>query len=150
MPTGNPNPKDYPYFPELVATLKSEGHEIIQIGVKGEAQIDGVDRFIQGRPLRKLKELVESVDTWISVDNFFPHYCFCERLKAGIVIFGQSDPVHFSHSANTNLLKSSSYLRPFQFSHWFDIPFREDAFVEPQVVMDALHGRLFNNAPAKS
>jgi len=140
LPTGNPNPKNWPYFPQLVAALNAEGHTVVQIGTAGEDRIEGVGMFVQGWPIDKLKEL--EWDTFVSVDNFWPHYCFTEKLKGGVVIFGQSDPKIFGHPQNVNLLKSRDFLRPYQFAHWFDIPFREEVFVEPQVVMDALHGRF--------
>ena len=120
--------------------LKAQGHEVIQIGVLGEDRVEGVDQFIQGWPLRKLREL--EWDSYVSVDNFWPHYCHMERLKGGIVIFGMSDPQVFGYPQNINLLKSRAYLRPFQFSHWFDVSYNPDAFVTPETVMDALHGRL--------
>ena len=144
LPTGNPNPKNWPYFPQLVAELNAQGHTVVQIGVTGEERVEGVGMFIQGWPLEKLKDL--EWDTFVSVDNFWPHYCYTEKLRGGVVIFGQSDPVIFGHPQNINLLKSRDYLRPWQYAHWWDVPYNEDAFVSPETVMDAVHGRLAASA----
>lgn len=140
LPTGNNNPKNWPYFAQLVAALNEQGHTVVQIGATGEERIDGVGMFIQGWPLDRLKEL--EWDTFVSVDNFWPHYCYTEKLKGGVVVFGQSDPEIFGHPQNVNLLLSREHLRPYQFSHWFDVPYREEVFVGPEVVLEALHGRL--------
>jgi len=144
LPTGNRNPKNWPYFAEMVQLLNREGSEVIQIGVKGEDRIEGVGQFIVGWPLRKLREL--EWNSYVSVDNFWPHYCHQERLKGGIVVWGQSDPQVFGYPENINLIKSRSYLRPLQFAHWFDVQYNPDVFVTPDVVMDALHGRFATTA----
>ena len=36
---GKRNPKNYPFFKELVEELKKLGHTIIQIGIEGETEI---------------------------------------------------------------------------------------------------------------
>ena len=138
--SGNHNPKNYPWWAEVVAML--DGHEVIQIGVKGEDRIEGVAQFIVGWPLGKLREVISEADTWVACDSFLPHFCYCERLKGGVVVWGTSDPAHWGHNMNTNLLKDRHNLRRYQFQHWEDEPYREDVFVSPQEVVDAIQARL--------
>ena len=142
MPNGNRNAKNFPYWSELVALLNAEGHEVIQVAGGGEDRIEGTAMFLQGFPLEKLEHVLREADTWISVDSWLPHFCATMRLKSGIVIWAQSNPKIWGYPTNVNLLKSPEYLREYQYAPWFDVPYNEDAFVEPQVVMDALHGRL--------
>jgi len=150
LPSGNRNPKNFPYWAELVKMLNANGHHVIQIGVKGEARIDGVAEFLQDIPLKDLVNVINGIDVWCSVDSFLPHFCATNHLKSGVVIWSQASPKIWGYPHNTNLLKDEKFLREFQYAPWWDAEYNEDAFVEPQVVMDALHGRLFNNAPAKS
>jgi ADP-heptose:LPS heptosyltransferase len=131
------NPKDYPYWLELVNLIKKDGWLITQIGTTGEGIISGVDSHITNLPLEQLKTLMEDHNTWISVDNFFQHFAWYYG-KKGIVLFGQSDPLIFGHNTNINLLKDRKYLRQFQFDIWEKCEFREDVFVEPELVMKYL------------
>jgi hypothetical protein len=142
LPENRCNPKDYPYFPELVAMLNADGHEVVQIGVTGESRIEGVGQFIQNWPLDKLVEVVRECDTWCSVDSFLPHFCWLHHLKPGVVIWGQSDPTIWGHPQNVNLIKSHAYLRQWQFAPWWDAEYREDVFVGPEAVRDAIYGLL--------
>lgn len=98
--SGKPNPKNYPYWKELLELIKEP---VVQIGVKGETAL--VEDFRQNLPLTELAVLVKECRTWISVDSFFQHFCW-DLGKPGIVIFSQSDPKIFGHIENTNLLKS--------------------------------------------
>lgn len=136
---GKTNPKNYPYWPQLVHLLNGNGYEVIQIGVSGEDRIEGVSQFVQGWPFDKLRQLVSDCATWISVDNFFPHFTHCERLKPGIVLFGQSDPKLFGYVENTNILRSRDYLRQFQYDTWEAATYRTDAFVFAENVMPSVY-----------
>lgn len=137
--SGRPSPKNYPYWPKLVELLNHDGYEVVQIGVKGEDRIDGVGQFITNFPFSKLRGLVDECQTWVSVDNFFPHFCNCERLKAGIVLWGQSDPRIFGYPQNTNLLRGRDYLRQYQYQSWEAAPDRPDAFVYAENVMPHIY-----------
>jgi hypothetical protein len=115
-------PKSYPYWDELLALLKD--HEIKEItGILSEQEII---------------DLVNWSDTYITVDSFLPHLCNEKKLKPGVVIWGLSDPKLFGFPQNTNLLKGRMYLRPRQFLWWKDVPVNEDAFVKPEVVLEAI------------
>ena len=130
----NTNPKDYPYWEELVKLLKENHCYIIQIGTAGEKKVEHVDELVFNKPLKELKKLVNECDTWISVDNFFQHFCSLIG-KPGIVLFGQSDPLIFGHPENINLLKDKKYLRPDQFNIWEACEVNNEAFVAPQEVL---------------
>ena len=124
---GKRNPKDYPLWDEFVSLLKKDGHTVTQIGVKGEEEIPGVDEICFGFDLGNLVELLKKCDTFISVDNFFPH--LVDHFdKPGIVIFSQSDPAIYGHKDNVNVLKDRKYLRENQFDIWEESPYTEEAF----------------------
>lgn len=132
MRNGQKHPKNYPYWPEVIEKCKEP---IVQVGVEGEFQL--VDDFRKNLPLSELAELVKECKTWLSCDSFFQHFCW-DIGKPGIVVFGQSDPNIFGHPENINLLKDRKYLREKQFWWWEQAEFNEDAFVKPDVVLDAL------------
>lgn len=129
---GNNNPKNYPYWEELVKLLPTP---IVQVGTADEKQL--VPDFRKNLSLAELKSLVEECTTWIGVDSFFQHFCW-DIGKPGIVLWGQSDPRIFGHPENINLLKNRSYLRPDQFLIWEQCTYRKDCFVEPAEVIKHL------------
>jgi ADP-heptose:LPS heptosyltransferase len=91
--------------------------------------------------LDTLGELLSKCETWISVDNFFPHLANLYG-KKGIVLWGQSDPNIFGYQYNLNLLKSRSYLREKQFDIWEACEPKEDAFLTPQEVLGLTERRI--------
>jgi ADP-heptose:LPS heptosyltransferase len=129
---GKPNPKDYPYWKELISLIKEP---IVQVGVDGEEQL--VEDFRKNLSLPELKELVLQCRTWISVDSFFQHFCW-DVGKYGIVIWGQSDPNIFGHPENINLLKGRNYLLEKQFFMWEMVSYRNDCFLEPKEIIKYL------------
>lgn len=147
LPTGIRNAKDYHEWPKLIELLNAEGHEVIQLAGHNEPRLEGVAQFIQGFPLDRLEDVLRSCDTWISVDSWLPHFCATVRLKSGIVLWSQSDPRIWGYPHNINLHKPE-YLRQYQYAPWYDVPHNPNAFVAPETVMDALHGRLVQTATA--
>jgi len=131
-PNGKVNPKNYPFWPELISLINEP---IVQIGISDEERL--VEDFRTNLDLRELAALVTQCRTWISCDSFFQHFCW-DLGKPGIVLWGQSDPLIYGHPENTNLLKGREYLMPNQFLSWDLIPMRIDCFVEPAVVAQAL------------
>jgi ADP-heptose:LPS heptosyltransferase len=129
------HPKNYPWWPEVVAKLTELGHTIIQVGASGEEQL--VEDFRSGLTLDELATIIKSCDTWIGVDSFGQHFCWDLGVR-GVAIFGQSDPKIFGHEENINLLKSRDYLRDKQFWLWEQAEFNEDSFVSPDVVVAAV------------
>jgi ADP-heptose:LPS heptosyltransferase len=130
---GKNNPKNYPWWPELVKHLDQP---VVQVGVKGEQQL--VDDFRTNLPMTELAKLVKECATWISVDSFFQHFCW-DLKKPGIVLWSQSDPNIFGHPENVNLLKDRKYLRKEQFWLWEQCDYKKEAFVDPQTVLKHIH-----------
>ena len=88
---GANNPKNYPYWQDVVDGLVLAGHEVVQIGVNGESL------FVNTKPalslsLITLLSMVEDPQckTWVSVDSFFPHLCSHTK-KSGVVVWSRSD-----------------------------------------------------------
>ena len=133
---GSMNPKNYPYWQEVIDKLVGAGHTVVQVGTVGETLFQKTQPFI-GMSLSSLKELVDNCTTWASVDNFFPHLCSHTK-KYGVVIWSRSDPSLFGYSSNLNLIKDRSYLRPDPFGWWHDCSYSIEAFVEPQEVFNSI------------
>jgi len=138
-PINKPHPKNYPYWKEVIAGLSNE--HIIQVGVAGEEQL--VTDFRRNLSLQQLKELVLQCRTWVSVDSFFQHFCW-DIGKPGVVIFGPSDPKIFGHPENINLLKDRKYLREKQFWLWEQCEYNQDAFVDPEIVINTVKNFKLN------
>lgn len=131
--SGKQNPKNYPYWEELISQINEP---IIQVGVDGEKQL--VDDFRKNLPISELRKLIQECRTWISCDSFFQHLGWDER-KQGIVLWGVSDPLIYGHPENINLLKSRSYLSPNQFFWWEFTEHNNERFVEPKEVIKYLN-----------
>lgn len=129
---GQSNPKNYPWWQELIAKLQGLGHEIVQVGVEGEQQL--VDDFRKNLSIAELSELMRSADTWIGVDSFGQHLGWDLGIR-GMAIFGQSDPLIFGHPENVNVLKSRDYLRDQQFWWWEQAECNNDAFLDPDSIL---------------
>jgi glycosyltransferase involved in cell wall biosynthesis len=134
LPTGKENPKNFPYWTELVSMMKASGCYVIQIGISGEKLI-GADEVVLNASFDRLKTLLDNADTFLSVDSFFPHFAHYHG-KYGIVIFSQSDPNIFGYPENLNVLKSRDYLRKEQFWLWTQAEFNETAFISSKEVLD--------------
>jgi ADP-heptose:LPS heptosyltransferase len=129
---GKNNPKNYPWWKELVSLINEP---IVQVGIDGEEQL--VEDFRKNLSLEELKSLINSCQTWISVDSFFQHLAW-DLGKPGIVLWGQSDPNIFGHPENINLLKDRKYLREKQFWWWEQCDYKSDSFVSPDVIVKYL------------
>lgn len=130
---GKQNPKNYPYWKELIALIKEP---IIQIGVDGEEQL--VPDFRKNLSIKELKKLLLECNTWIAVDSFFQHLAWSVG-KSGIVLWSVSNPDIFGHKENTNLLKDKVYLAKNQFLWWELTEHDPDKFVLPEVVIKHLY-----------
>jgi len=126
---GKNNPKNYPYWKELIAQIDER---IIQVGVEGEEQL--VPEFVKNLPIARLKELIAECRTWIGCDSFFQHLAW-DCGKPGVVLWSVSDPLIYGHPENINLLKDRSYLAPNQFLWWDFTEHNPDAFVKPEEVL---------------
>jgi len=126
---GKRNPKNYPYWEELISLIDEP---IVQIGIDGEAQL--VPDFRKGLSLIELRQLIKECRTWIGVDSFFQHLAWSEG-KKGVVLWSVSDPNIFGHNENINLLKNRSYLAENQFLWWDFTEYKSEAFVSPKEVI---------------
>jgi len=136
---GNTNPKNYPYWEELIAWIQINiGFDIVQVGIEGEKQL--VEDFRKNLSIEQLKDLIQECHTWIGCDSFFQHLAWIMR-KKGIVLWSVSDPNIFGHPENINLLKDRSYLVENQFLWWEYVPHNLDAFVKPQEVVKYIQTR---------
>ena len=130
--SGKENPKNYPYWKELISLINEP---IVQIGIEGEKQL--VDDFRKNLPINELRLLIKDCRIWIGVDSFFQHLAWSES-KAGIVLWSVSDPLIYGHTANNNLLKDRVYLAKNQFLWWENTEHNPDAFVKPEEVIKFL------------
>jgi ADP-heptose:LPS heptosyltransferase len=131
---GKENPKNYPYWDELVQEIQKTMH-IVQIGVEGEKQL--VADFRKNLPIFELRKLLKECKTWIGIDSFFQHLAWSEG-KPGIVLWSVSDPNIFGHPENINLLKDRKYLASNQFLWWDFTDHNPEAFVKPQEMLHFL------------
>jgi ADP-heptose:LPS heptosyltransferase len=129
---GQNNPKNYPWWPELISMIKEP---IIQVGIEGETQL--IDDFRKNLSIDDLTKLILECKTWISVDSFFQHLAW-DIGKPGVVLWGQSDPLIFGHLENTNLLKDRKYLREKQFWWWEQCEYNAEAFAKPEEIIKYL------------
>ena len=144
---GKKNFKNYPYWEQVIRLAQEEGHELVQVGNVGEEVLAGIMEVYFGKSMRELTEITLSVDIFLSVDTFYNHMCHYLH-KPGICIFSLSDPEIAGYPENINLLKDKKYLRPNQFDHWENTTYNEEAFVSPEVVMNAItemEVRLYGN-----
>ena len=132
LQNGKENPKNYPYWKELIDLISEE---IVQVGVDGETQL--VDDFRTNLSLIQLRQLIKECRIWIGVDSFLQHLAWSES-KPGIVLWSVSDPLIFGHKENTNLLKDRVYLAENQFLWWDFIEHDSNKFVLPEEVIKFL------------
>lgn len=137
---GGNNPKNYPFWEELIFKLKGYDLNVLQIGAWKEQPLLGVDNVIFGASLNTLLINLREALTFICVDNFLPHFAHFYNIP-GIVLWGQSDPTIFGYPENDNLLLSRKHLRPKQFDIWEGIEYKEQVFVKPDVVISVLNNK---------
>jgi hypothetical protein len=133
---GKQNPKNYPYWEELIDLIKKNLNEpIVQVGITGEQQLVG--DFRQNLRISELRKLINECRTWVACDSFFQHLCWDEG-KEGIVLWGVSDPLIYGHPENINLLADRKYLVENQFLWWEFVEHRNERFVKPKIVLEHL------------
>ena len=129
---GNTNPKNFPFWSEVISSFREKGWVVTQIGVTGEDPL-GATYFHQNVPLSTLRDILKSHTVWASVDNFFHHFAWYHGVP-GVVLFGKSDPLIFGHDVNLNYIKDRKNLRSRQFLFWEGEPFDPTVFPEPEEV----------------
>lgn len=125
---GKENPKNYPYWRELIAMIDDH---IVQVGVEGEEQL--VPDFRKNLSICELKQLLRECKTFISCDSFVQHLGW-DVGKKGIVLWSVSDPNIYGHPENINLLKDRKYLAENQFLWWEFVNHNPESFVSPEKV----------------
>ena len=99
LKNGKENPKNYPYWAEVIETLWPDYH-LLQLVFKDEKILPTVTVFHYSK-LESVENVMRDCVTWISVDNFLPHMvCNLKGVK-GVVIWGKSDPLLFGYPENT-------------------------------------------------
>ena len=129
---GKQNPKNYPYWKELIEQINEP---IIQVGIEGEKQL--VPDFRKNLSITELRKLIQECRTWISCDSFFQHLGWDEG-KKGIVLWGVSDPLIYGHPENINLLADRKHLAENQFLWWEFVEHQNKRFVKPEIVLEHL------------
>jgi len=129
LQNGKTNPKNYPYWKELLSLISEE---VVQVGVDGEEQI--TPQFLKNLPIARLRELIAECRIWIGCDSFFQHLAW-DCGKPGVVLWSVSDPLIYGHPENINLLKDRSYLAQNQFLWWDFAEYNPDAFLKPEEVI---------------
>lgn len=132
---GGSNAKDYPYWKILIPMLKKD-HYIIQIGKYGDIDLN-CNEFKKDLSLNELTELLNSCDTFISIDSFFQHLAWYHN-KPGIVLWGKSNPDIFGHPIHKNLYVDRQFFRKNQFDVWHNEKLDIESFVMPETVIKAL------------
>ena len=130
--SGKQNPKNYPYWEELISQIKEP---IVQVGIEGEKQLVG--DFRTNLRISELRELIKECRIWISCDSFFQHLAWDEG-KPGIVLWSVSDPLIYGHPENINILKDRSHLAKNQFLWWEFTEHKNERFVKPKDVLQYL------------
>jgi ADP-heptose:LPS heptosyltransferase len=125
LKNGKRNPKDYPYWDELIDLLK--GHSIYILNVD--------------LPLDDLEALILDSDFFVSIDSFFQHFAWSVG-KRGAVIFSVTDPLIFGHKTNINIIKNRSFLRKNQFLFMEQEPYNVLAFESPENVYGILQSNF--------
>lgn len=135
LPNHTPNPKNYPWWPELISKLPDP---IVQVGVSGETQL--VSDFRQNLTLQDLATLIHTCEFWISCDSFMQHYAW-DLGKPGVVLWGPSDPIIFGHPENLNITKGRDFQSKDQFLMWNLIENRTDWWYSPDQVVEQIRSR---------
>jgi glycosyltransferase involved in cell wall biosynthesis len=147
MRNGKENPKNYPWFGELVRALAITGFPIKQAGIANEKPLVAENHLLFDKSLEELGRIIaDECLFWISVDNFFPHLAHHTGVP-GIVLWGPSDPRIFGYQGNLNLQRyalqgDARYIRKNQFEPWEACEFKTERFLLPEKVMDEINALI--------
>jgi ADP-heptose:LPS heptosyltransferase len=138
-----PNPKNWPFFPELISLLRKSNNKVhvTQIGLEGEKLVPGVNHIIQGLPIKFLISELQKFDIVISVDNMIQHLCWSFGIPC-VCIFTVSDSEVFGHPENTNIIKDRKYISKNQFDQWKFQAYNKESFIDPEEVVKEIHKKL--------
>ena len=134
---GHSSPKNYPYWKDLILSLRDEGYDPMQVLSKGEEALTKI--YFEDPSFEQLLELLKGCKTWISVDNFFPHFAHYYN-KPGFVLWGPSDENIFGYKDNYNLRAPNSTLKKNQWELWS--PNDKSEFLKPDEVIKAINEKI--------
>lgn len=144
--SGQKNPKNYPYWREVVQQLKQRyaDCEIWQVGFLDEERIPTIDRYVWDKSFVEIEQLLRQAEGFVSVDNYFHHLATVVG-KMGVVIWSVSDPAIFGHPTHFNIYKDKSFFRPNQYDIWEHSVYNPEAYVEPQTVVQTFNEIILYN-----
>jgi ADP-heptose:LPS heptosyltransferase len=135
------NPKNYPYWTEVIILLKTLNIQVVQIMWTGDSVLPGVDEIVINPSVNTLKETLDSCNTFVTVDSFFQHFAAYHN-RSGIVVWSKSDPNIFGYKHNENVYKSIEYFRNDQFGVWSGSDYDQAAFIEPYILFETIVRKL--------
>ena len=92
----------FEYWTELV-NLLIQDYDVVQVGGKDEQQIPGVTTYLLGNTsMRQSAALLKECLTYVAIDSFTNH-AGPSVGKAGVVLFGRSNPYIAGHVMNKNI-----------------------------------------------
>lgn len=136
MPYKRRNAKDWPHWKELVERLRKRDVTTVQLCCPEEPEI-GADKRLPNMPLDELRKVIYMAHGWVSVDTFLQHVAW-EQGRIGVVIWGPSDPTHFGHPENINIVSGAPSFRPNVFDVWHNTPHVPEIFPTCDQVENAL------------
>ena len=134
---GNENPKNYPYWKDLVELLRGNNYHVVQISLLHEKEIGADER--RSLVYKQVCALINEGPLIITIDSFAQHLCWSLGKKC-IVLWGPSDPLVFGHPCHINLQKDRKFIREGfrHFDTWESCELCPEAFVSPVEVVQAL------------
>lgn len=137
LPSGKNNPKYWDYFKQLIALLKYQGWNTVQVGSDATENLD-CHTFHKNLNYNQILELLCSSTTWISVDSMLQH--MADRIKKpGIVIWSRSSPKLFGYDYNHNILVDEKYLRTDQYGIWENCEYHAEAFPRYEKILELIN-----------
>ncbi len=93
---------------EKLTRFLSKRFEVVQVGGQFEKEIPGCACYLLGKTsLRQTAALLKHCKTFVSIDSFVGH-CGPAVGKAGVVLFGRSNPYIAGHDMNINMFVEGS------------------------------------------
>lgn len=102
----------------LIGGLEREGHDIIHVISTSELPI--AQKSITWDKYSAVEAAINNSDTYISVDNYFPHYCYLHD-KTGIVIFDKNEK-EYQYEQNCNMVNPDTERVIQNVSKWSNCP----------------------------
>jgi ADP-heptose:LPS heptosyltransferase len=131
MQNGKPNPKNWPYWFELISLLVSAGHHIEQCGEEHDTRICG--SFIHRISMETVIEDLNRYDLCLCVDTWLQHAAVAAGVPA-VVIWTATNPEVFGNAANINVVAESPR-------------FAKDQYAKMELIADSEPGQFPGPTP---